>query len=102
MRQKSGSEKQPAEDAIRDIRRATRRHSSAEEKSLQVTQSPRCFGQTPDEMPCLTLDERGQAARSKTPSCTKMKTLRGYDSNVNREPVNDRRSFAGISAFMIS
>ena len=32
MRQKSGPEKQPAEDAIRDIRRAFRRHFSAEEK----------------------------------------------------------------------
>ena len=32
MRLKSGPEKQPAEDAIRDIRRATRRHFSAEEK----------------------------------------------------------------------
>ena len=32
MRQKSGSEKQPAEDAIRDIRRATGRLVSAEEK----------------------------------------------------------------------
>jgi transposase len=32
MRQKSGPEKQPAEDAIRVIRRATRRHFSAEEK----------------------------------------------------------------------
>jgi transposase len=32
MRQKSGPEKQPAEDAIRAIRRATRRHFSAEEK----------------------------------------------------------------------
>jgi transposase len=32
MRQKSGPEKRPAEDAIRDIRRATRRHFSAEEK----------------------------------------------------------------------
>src|SRR5271167_4871740 len=32
MRQKSGPETQPAEDAIRDIRRATRRHFSAEEK----------------------------------------------------------------------
>jgi transposase len=32
MRQKSGPEQQPAEDAIRDIRRATRRHFSAEEK----------------------------------------------------------------------
>ena len=32
MRQKSGPEKQPAEDPIRDIRRATRRHFSAEEK----------------------------------------------------------------------
>ena len=32
MRRKSGPEKQPAEDAIRDIRRATRRHFSAEEK----------------------------------------------------------------------
>jgi transposase-like protein len=32
MRQKSGPEKQPAEDAIRDIRRVTRRHFSAEEK----------------------------------------------------------------------
>ena len=32
MRQKSGPDKLPAEDAIRDIRRATRRHFSAEEK----------------------------------------------------------------------
>ena len=32
MRQKSGPEKQPAEDAIKDIRRATRRHFSTEEK----------------------------------------------------------------------
>src|SRR5271167_730071 len=32
MRQKSGPEKQPAEEAIKDIRRATRRHFSAEEK----------------------------------------------------------------------
>jgi len=32
MRQKSGPEKQPAEDTIKDIRRATRRHFSAEEK----------------------------------------------------------------------
>jgi transposase len=32
MRQKSGSEKPPAEDVMRDIRRATRRHFSAEEK----------------------------------------------------------------------
>jgi hypothetical protein len=32
MRQKSGPEKQAAEDAIRDIRRATRRHFSDEEK----------------------------------------------------------------------
>jgi transposase len=32
MRQKSESEKQPAEAAIKDIRRATRRHFSAEDK----------------------------------------------------------------------
>src|ERR1700734_3333227 len=32
MRQKSGPEKQPAEDAFRDIRRARRRHFSAEGK----------------------------------------------------------------------
>ena len=32
MRQISGPEEQAAEDAIRDIRRATRRHFSAEEK----------------------------------------------------------------------
>ena len=32
MRQKSGSEKQPAESAIKDIRRSTRRHFSAEDK----------------------------------------------------------------------
>ena len=31
MRQKSGPEKQPAEDAIKAIRRATRRHFSAED-----------------------------------------------------------------------
>ena len=32
MRQKSGPEKQPAEDAIKGIRGATRRHFSAEDK----------------------------------------------------------------------
>ena len=32
MRQKSGPEKQPAEDAIRDIRRAMGRRTSGEEK----------------------------------------------------------------------
>jgi len=32
MRQKSGPEKQPAEDAIKAIRRAMRRHFSAEDK----------------------------------------------------------------------
>ena len=32
MRQKSGPEKQPAEEAIKDIRRATRRHFSAEDQ----------------------------------------------------------------------
>ena len=32
MRQKSGPEKQPAEDLIKDIRRVTRRHFSAEDK----------------------------------------------------------------------
>ena len=32
MRQKSGPEKQPAEDVIKDIRRVTRRHFSAEDK----------------------------------------------------------------------
>ena len=41
MRQKSGPEKQPAEDAIRDIRRATRRHFSAEEKILLVLEGLR-------------------------------------------------------------
>jgi hypothetical protein len=35
MRQKSGPEKPPVEDAIRDIRRATRRHFSSEEKIQQ-------------------------------------------------------------------
>jgi transposase len=38
MRQKSGREKQPAEDAIRDIRRATRRRFSAEEKIRVVVE----------------------------------------------------------------
>src|ERR1700747_3508546 len=32
MRQKSGSEKKPAEEIVKDIRRATRRHFSAERK----------------------------------------------------------------------
>ena len=41
MRQKSGSEKQPAEDAIKDIRRATRRHFSAEEKIRVVLEGLR-------------------------------------------------------------
>ena len=41
MRQKSGPEKQPAEDAIRDIRRATRRHFSPEEKIRVVLEGLR-------------------------------------------------------------
>jgi hypothetical protein len=41
MRQKSGPEKQPAEAAIRDIRRATRRHFSAEEKIRVVLEGLR-------------------------------------------------------------
>ena len=41
MRQKSGPEKQPAEDAIKDIRRATRRHFSAEEKIRVVLEGLR-------------------------------------------------------------
>jgi transposase len=41
MRQKSRPEKQPAEDAIKDIRRATRRHFSAEEKIRVVLEGLR-------------------------------------------------------------
>jgi transposase-like protein len=41
MRQKSGPEKQPAEHAIRDIRPATRRHFSAEEKIRVVLEGLR-------------------------------------------------------------
>jgi transposase-like protein len=41
MRQKSGPRKQPAEDAIKDIRRATRRHFSAEEKIRVVLEGLR-------------------------------------------------------------
>src|SRR6478609_7801581 len=41
MRQKSGPEKQPAEDAIRDIRRVTRLHFSAEEKIRVVLEGLR-------------------------------------------------------------
>ena len=44
MRQKSGPEKQPAEDAIRDIRRATRRHFSADNKIADLHfQFPQCL-----------------------------------------------------------
>ena len=41
MRQKSGPEKQPAEVAIRDIRRATGRHFSADEKIRVVLEGLR-------------------------------------------------------------
>ena len=41
MRQKSGPEKQPAEEAIKAIRRATRRHFSAEEKIRVVLEGLR-------------------------------------------------------------
>jgi transposase-like protein len=41
MSQKSGPEKQPAEDAIKDIRRATRRHFSAEERIRVVLEGLR-------------------------------------------------------------
>src|ERR1700722_16774132 len=45
MRQKSGSEKQPAEETIEDIRRATRRHLSAEEKIRVVLEGLRGRGE---------------------------------------------------------
>ena len=41
MRQKSAPEKRPAEDAIKDIRRATRRRFSAEEKIRVVLEGLR-------------------------------------------------------------
>jgi ribosomal protein L31E len=41
MRQKSGPEKEPAEDAIKDIRRAARRHFSAEGKIRVVLEGRR-------------------------------------------------------------
>ena len=41
MKQKSGPEKQPAEDAIKDIRRATRRPFLAEEKIRVVLERRR-------------------------------------------------------------
>ena len=49
MRQKSGPEKQPAEEAIKDIRRATRRHFSAEEKIRVVLEGLR--GETLRQQP---------------------------------------------------
>jgi transposase len=45
MRQKSGPEKQPAEEIIRDIRRTTRRHFSAEEKIRIVLEGLRGEGE---------------------------------------------------------
>ena len=54
MRQKSGPEKQPAEDAIRDIRRATRRHFSAEEKIRVVLEGLRGEAEY-----CQTVSPRG-------------------------------------------
>ena len=41
MRQKSGPEKAPAEQIVQDIRRATRRHFSAEEKIRVVLEGLR-------------------------------------------------------------
>ena len=43
MKQKAVPVKQPAEDVIRDIRRATRRHFSAEEKIRIIFDGP--FGE---------------------------------------------------------
>jgi transposase len=43
MRQKSGPEKQPAEDAIKDIRRATRGKFLAEEKIRVVLEGRRAL-----------------------------------------------------------
>ena len=54
MRQKPGPEKQPAEDAIRDIRRATRRHVSAEEKIRVVLEGLR--GEESIAEPCRRED----------------------------------------------
>ena len=41
MRQKSGSAREPAEQVVKDIRRATRRHFSAEEKIRIVLEGAR-------------------------------------------------------------
>ena len=64
MRQKSGPEKQPAEDAIRDIRRATRRHFSAEEKIRVVLEGRRALPN------CVRA--RAQSLRFSAPVITEM------------------------------
>src|SRR5580700_2776939 len=58
MRQKSGPEKQPAEDAIGDIRRATRRHFSAEEKIRIVLEGLR--GEESIAELCRAVDKEGR------------------------------------------
>jgi len=57
MKQKSGPEKQPAEDAIRDIRRATRRHFSAEEKICVVLQGLRGRRASPNSVGARALSD---------------------------------------------
>jgi hypothetical protein len=58
MRQKSAPEKQPAEETIKDIRRATRRHFSAEEKIRVVPEGLR--GEESIAEPCRREASPGQ------------------------------------------
>ena len=54
MRQKSGVGKEPAEEVLKDIRRATRRHFSAEDKD------PHCAGRPARRVQyCGTVSARG-------------------------------------------
>jgi hypothetical protein len=63
MRQKSGTEKQPAEDAIRDIRRATRRHFSAEEKIRIILEGLRGEESIAEGIVTLPREERERSIR---------------------------------------
>ncbi len=77
MRQKSGPVKEPAEKVVKEIRRATRRQFSAEEKIRIVLEacaarraSPNCAGARESSRTCITAGRRisSRPGRSGSPA----------------------------------
>jgi transposase-like protein len=100
MRQKSGPVKEPAEQVVKDIRRATRRQFSAEEKIRIVKIAGRmvCLWRAVDAEGKV-LDVLAQSRRNKRAALKLMrKLLKKYGFVPDKLVTDDLRSYAAASS----